>query len=318
MNKFLKQLAEYIIYFSPSLLSNSILKYGKQRKLRSDLIRSKRIKISKEELSELFDKMNLNTDVFLHCSLTNPGKILGGTKYVTELICKHTQISKHTLLVSALPFWGRTKDYLEAEPVFDVRTAPIAMGAVNEYIALMPKAVRSLQPTHSVVAIGPNAIEYTNKHHLDATPFSYNSPYYRLLENKGKILMFGVGLNNVTFLHVIEDMLDVLYPVKVYMDKVYNVKVVSKTGSTMQVPTKCHKPLIGIRRDCERLRPYLLKIGAIKTFQLGESELSILDVQKTMLAYCDMMLDGMTIYGKYHLTRQLKEVIKEYRNKYSI
>jgi aminoglycoside 3-N-acetyltransferase len=173
-----------------------------------------------------------DNDIFLHSSITSIGKISGGTKFLAELILEKVNVNKNTILISALPFQGRFKEYLEQNPVFDVKNSPVVMGAVNEYLSLHPNAERSLHPTHSVIAIGPKSHYYIAEHHLDPTSFGIHSPYYKLIENNAEILMFGADLNYLTFIHVIEDMLGIYVPLNPYLKKNYFVKVIDNMGGS--------------------------------------------------------------------------------------
>jgi aminoglycoside 3-N-acetyltransferase len=65
--------------------------------------------------------------------------------------------------------------------------------------------VRSLHPTHSVAALGHRAREFCAGHESDDSPCSPTSPYGRLLESGGKILLLGVDLTRCTFIHCLEE-----------------------------------------------------------------------------------------------------------------
>jgi aminoglycoside 3-N-acetyltransferase len=275
-----------------------------------------RVKISKEEITNIVNGLNLDCDVFLHSSTTNIGRISGGTKFLCELIQTKVNIEKHTLLVSALPYRGKFKKYLDTNPVFDVRTAPVEMGAINEYFSLYPNAKRSLHPTHSVVAIGPGADYYVSEHHIDNTPFGIHSPYYKILEQQGKIVLFGVGPDYLTFLHVIEDILGDSFPVNPYNKKEYQVRVFDYEGKMHTVKTPCHNPLEAIKRNGYNLMPYLLKYNAIKTYPIGDAEISVLDAKLVMYAYCQALLNGMSLYGKFKIKAKTKEKVLILRETY--
>jgi aminoglycoside 3-N-acetyltransferase len=310
----LKKMLQYVDYFGPSFLIRPLRKHYEKRTVNRIKERFRKITITKEEITSIINNLNLDCDVFLHSSTTNIGRISGGTKFVCELIQNKVNIEKHTLLVSALPYRGKFKAYLESNPVFDVRTAPVAMGAINEYFSLYPNAKRSLHPTHSVVAIGPDAEYYVSEHHLDNTPFGVHSPYYRILEKQGKIVLFGVGLRSMTFSHVIEDILGNYFPVNPYCKKEYQVPVFDNEGKEYIVKTPCHDPLKALKRNGYNLMPYFQKYNAIKTYLIGDSEISVLEAQLIIYAHCQALLEGMSLYGKFKIKAELKEKVLKLKN----
>jgi aminoglycoside 3-N-acetyltransferase len=271
--------------------------------------RYRRTKVKKDDIITIFDRLNLDNDIFLHTSTISIGKINAGIKELSELILEKADINKNTLLISALPFRGRSKEYLDKRPVFDVKNSPVEMGAINEYLSFLPGALRSLHPTHSVVAIGPKASYYISEHHFDITPFGMHSPYYKLIDNDAKILMFGAGLKYLTFIHVIEDILYDCFPVDPYLKKIYTVKVISASGDVVMVDTKCHDPFKA--RDPLKLLPYFIKYNAIERYSIGESEILLLDAKKVVYSYLMALLDGISIFGKFVIKKEMKKKILE-------
>lgn len=296
-----------IVFFAlaPGFLKRAVKRRGEKRYLKEIAERMKRTRISKEEVDSVFDEMELGCDVMFHTSTMNIGKIAGGTKFLAERIEKAVDTSKHTLLLSALPY-----SFPRADAVFDVRTAPVAMGAVNEYFALMDRTRRSLHPTHSVVAIGPRADEYVSSHHLDKTPFGPNSPYYKLIKNGGKIVLFGATMGNITELHAVEDMVDEFYPVKIYTET-HDVKVVDYGGRELTVKTPLHLHSASIRSNPWKLRAGLIKNGAMTVRKLGEGEISVIDARKMAVFYLNMLLEGESLYGRHKVSGELRKRLNE-------
>lgn len=307
----LKRIVKYIICVSPKFLRAIINKKIEQREIKEARKRIARTKVSKSEVLDLINKLDVDCDVMLHSSMMNIGKMQIGIKGICEALFERINLDKNTLLVSALPFRGRFLDYLNDGPIFDVRNAPIAMGAINERIAMMPNVCRSIHPTHSVVAIGRSREYYTNTHHVDATPFGLNSPYYKLIKNRGKVILFGATLNNLTCIHAIEDMLGDAFPVKIYYKKRFNVKCIDNNGCEIMVKTPCHNPVVGVRRDLLPLKEHALNAGAMRVFPMGESEFAIIDMYKFTLFYLAYIKNGNSIYGKIKVTDKLKSRIKE-------
>jgi len=306
MNTRIKKIVEFVLLFCPSFIKEYAHSIGEKEELNEAVKRMRRTKVSKEDVISVLNSFDLNSDVMLHCSIMNIGKIAGGTKFLCNAILEKVDISKHTLLVSALPYRGAFKDYLDKNPVFNVNKAPIEMGAVNEYLGMMDCACRSLHPTHSVVALGPNAKEYTAKHHLDKTPFGVNSPYYKLIMNHGKILLFGASLNNLTIVHVIEDMIGNNFPVRVYYPKVYSVKVIDWNNKECIVNTTCHNKFYGILRDCNRLKDGMTENNIMEVKKIGEADVCVIKTWEFAVFYLNMILNGKSIYGFHRVSDKLR------------
>ena len=73
-------------------------------------------------------------------------------------------------------------------------------GALSELVRTLPGAVRSASPGASCAAIGPRADWLTGDHALDYG-YGEQSPFARLVEAGGKVLMLGAPLDTMTLLH---------------------------------------------------------------------------------------------------------------------
>ena len=95
-------------------------------------------------------------------------------------------------------------------PPYDPKTSRAVRewGVLAEYIRTMPGAKRSAHPDSSFVAIGFNADELTAEHPLQYG-MGQGSPLAKLCEKKGKVLLLGSPLANVTLLHHAEHLADV-------------------------------------------------------------------------------------------------------------
>ncbi|HZT42681.1 MAG TPA: AAC(3) family N-acetyltransferase [Chthonomonadaceae bacterium] len=104
-----------------------------------------------------------------------------------------------TLLMPALTYQQQPPD------LHDTRTAPSCVGFLTEYFRTRSGTVRSLHPTHSVCAVGAQVPEMLGEHWRDTTPCGKYSPFNRLIERGGKILMIGCGLRPNTTMHAVEE-----------------------------------------------------------------------------------------------------------------
>ncbi|HEX7363464.1 MAG TPA: DUF4910 domain-containing protein [Bryobacteraceae bacterium] len=104
------------------------------------------------------------------------------------------------------------------QELFDVQKTPTAGGPWStsgdflEFFRKQPLVRRSYDPIHSVCALGPSA-EYLVEH-LPNTCFGSGSVHDRLHRLGGKICMIGVGLEEATFQHHVEETIGVPFRFK--------------------------------------------------------------------------------------------------------
>jgi aminoglycoside 3-N-acetyltransferase len=84
-------------------------------------------------------------------------------------------------------------------------------GIIGETLREQPDALRSCHPTHSWVGIGGGANFLLEGHRHSLTPCGKESPFFRLMQKNGAILLLGVGVNAITNVHAVEDARNVPY-----------------------------------------------------------------------------------------------------------
>lgn len=140
--------------------------------------------------------------VLIHTSMRAIGEVEGGcdglidgfTSYLTEglfLVPTHT--------------WDNVG---KTAPVFDVRTTKPCIGALPTVAAFRKDGVRSLHPTHSVAAFGKRAAAFVKGEEKATSPCPAGGVWARLYDENAKILLIGVGLNRNTYIHAVDEMLD--------------------------------------------------------------------------------------------------------------
>jgi aminoglycoside 3-N-acetyltransferase len=100
---------------------------------------------------------------------------------------------------------------LRPPEIFDLRRTPSNVGAIPEYFRSREGTTRSLHPTHSVCAVGRRTHELLGDHRLDCTPCGAHSPFHKILETSGKIVMLGCGLGANTAMHALEEYVEPPY-----------------------------------------------------------------------------------------------------------
>lgn len=144
--------------------------------------------------------------LLVHSSLKSLGQVPDGAETVIQGLLTALGDSG-TLLMPTLSY----ETVNSANPVFDTLSTPSCVGTIPEYFRTRPGTQRSLHPTHSVCGVGSLAKELLAHHMLDSTPCGTNSPFHRLPDFEGQILMLGCGLRPNTSMHAIEELVEPPY-----------------------------------------------------------------------------------------------------------
>lgn len=173
--------------------------------------------VLKEEIVQGLMKvgMDVGDNVMVHCSLGAFGYICGGAQTVIEALIQVVG-EEGTILMPTQswknldPSTGVHWDVEEKEwqlirdhwPAYNKNLTPTnTMGAVAEMFRQWPGVLRSDHPARSIAAWGKNAQYFTENHDL-SNIFGVDSPVDRLYTLKGKVLLFGVGYDKNTSLHL--------------------------------------------------------------------------------------------------------------------
>ena len=122
-----------------------------------------------------------------------------------------------------MPFSGTAVDWALVHPVVDLRRTPSRMGLVSEIFRRSPDVVRSVHPTHPVAAWGERAKLLVAGHSEAGTPCGAGSPYHRLLEFDGRIVMLGADVTSLTFFHTAEALLADGWPVSPFTQETFRL-----------------------------------------------------------------------------------------------
>ncbi len=224
-----------------------------------------------EDLVSFFKKLGIKVgdSVLVHSSLSSFGHVEGGAGTVIDALLKAVG-KEGTVLVPTLT--GKPEDGPETPPVFDVRSTPCWTGRIPTEFMKKPDAKRSLHPTHSVSGIGPST-DFLIKNHEDSmTPCGKGSPYYRLAESGGYILLVGVAHESDTTLHTVEELAEVPY----HMQKEpSDATITDRDGNTFKRRLYLHD--WGTPRNFEKIDGDLEELGIEKKARVGDSTVRIVD-----------------------------------------
>ncbi len=137
--------------------------------------------------------------------------------------------------------------------------------------------IRSNHPTHSVVAYGENREEYIKDDDYAKTPVPPNGSFGKL-KYGAKILFIGCKLSKNTFIHSIEEEMDV--PSR-FTDHIYTFYTQLEDGSKMEfhMPRHYNENCAHISNNYEKLLPIFLRTGCGRRIKLLDSTSYVLDAQ---------------------------------------
>lgn len=160
---------------------------------------------SREDIRVFLEKAGIehNDTVLIHSSLRSIGQLDGGADM---LIDAFTGYLDDGLFIIPSHTWDNVT---KQNPFFNVRKTMPCIGALPCAAVKRADGVRSLHPTHSVVAFGKRAESYVVGEENSATPAPSGGCWARLYDERAKILLIGVGHDKNTYIHAVDEMLGI-------------------------------------------------------------------------------------------------------------
>lgn len=224
---------------------------------------------TEESLLVQLKDMNIDQSgtIIVHSSMKSIGSVEGGADTVLDAF---TTFMKDGLLVFPTHTW---QDVNKDQPKFYVEKSPSHIGILTEKFRKRRQVVRSLHPTHSVGALGKGAKEFTDGNENYDTPCARNSSWGRLLDRQAKILLVGVDLRKNTFIHGIEEWMDIPGRVTETPEQLITVLL---DGTEISVPSRRH---FGLDWSAHywKVEEILAKMGAIEYSKLGDATVLVCD-----------------------------------------
>lgn len=288
---------DFIRSITPQWLLEQYRSYKKKR-TRKILERQKANKEgwNKDQLKEQLAKVGITAGdtVLVHSALSKMGYVHGGPQTVIDALLETVGDDGHILMPNS-PNASYQLEYIKELKQFDVLNDQSKLGAITEVFRQQPQALRSCHPTEPVSCIGPKKEYFVGAHFGEETPYTDKSPFYRVAEQGGKILMIGVTLDNAgTNLHALEDAVaDFKYPV--YYPELFEVPVKFPDGQVKTMKTRVHDPVWSKKRNCDDLIPIFEEKGVLQKVKIGDAPTLLLDAKK--------MLETMiALYQEYEVT----------------
>ncbi|TVP91036.1 AAC(3) family N-acetyltransferase [Alkalibacterium sp.] len=228
---------------------------------------------SKKDLLNQLEALNIDREgtLLVHSSYKSMGDIEGGPATVLDAL---SEFMKNGLLVLPTHTW----EYINKDnPVFDVKESPSNVGVLTELFRKREGVVRSEHPTHSVAALGKEAKSFTEGEYQFSTACARESVWGKLVDRQAQILMLGVDLTKCTFIHGIEEWMEVPNRLSETPETLYSIL---HTGKKVEIPTYRHSGPDWSERFW-KVDEILDEEGAQIKGQLGDAMVRLVDAAQT-------------------------------------
>ena len=224
------------------------------------------------ELAEGFHDAGIERGdhILVHSSLSSLGTVEGGADTVIDALLVAVG-EQGTVVFPTLS--GCRDDSRERPPVFDARYTRCWTGVVPETARLRKEAIRSLHPTHSVAALGRLADWITGGHELVRTPCGFGSPYDKLGDAAGKIVLIGVSQAANTSFHLAEEIAGAPY---VLLPEPVDLTLTDSGGREVEMRgTYLHR--WGPKRNYESFELAMIDYGICRVGRVGDADVRVID-----------------------------------------
>ena len=175
---------------------------------------------TKIDLLNQLKQLNVPKDkpVIVHTSLKAVGNVEGGGQTLLDALIEHVTSDGGLLVVPTHTFvnYYRYKKKIS----LDFNDFKPCVGMFPTIASADPRGKTALNPTHSVTVFGnPDKVEkFIACEKFVDTPTSPKGSYGKLFDLEGSVLLIGVGQDKNTYLHCVEEMLDI--PNRISKDKI--------------------------------------------------------------------------------------------------
>lgn len=211
--------------------------------------------ITKDEIKKGLKNLGLKKGnvVLVHSSLSSLGHVEGGAE---------------TVIKALLETVGKTGTVM--------MPYPLGKATIAKFFSSMPGVYRSVHPTHSVSAIGAKARYLTKDHDKMPTACGKGTPFGKLVDLGGYILLIGVDQDRNTTFHTAEDYADLPY---LSEKEFYFVddKGIERTIVLKRFP--------GPHRDFISMDRIFRETGIMKIGRIGNAMVRLIDAKK-MIKVC--------------------------------
>lgn len=204
-----------------------------------------------------------NDTLLVHSSMKAIGPVEGGAETVLDAFIEYLEDG---LLIFPTHSWSK----INAENnLFDPATEPSCVGLLTNLFMKRPGVFRSWHPTHSVAALGKDAVSYLAGEERWDVPCSRQGCWGRLIDQRAKILFLGCSLKSNTILHGVEEWNQI--PNRL-MEEAEMLKILTPDGRIIDRPMRGHRSPVGdVSQNYAKMEAPLLYTGIARKGKIGDA-----------------------------------------------
>jgi aminoglycoside 3-N-acetyltransferase len=234
--------------------------------------------------------------LLVHASFKFASGFTGSARDVVECLLGTVGEDGNLMMVS-LPYRTSSYEHLKGDPLFDARRTPSQMGIISEVFRRRSGVLRSVHPTHPVLAAGKDAEWLVRDHESFRAPCGPGTPFAKLRELGGKVLFFDAPFGTFTFIHHIEDLLRESLPFPVYREEELPGRVLDHEGRPFVVSTRVFSETSVATRKPEVLERRLRDLGLLRRERVGRTLLVLVKTEDAVREALEMAGRGVFFYA---------------------
>lgn len=265
--------------------------------------------VSKDDLKKTLDQLKIyDTDyLYIHTGMTfgMPNPELGRRKILEEIFNVFQEFKIKNICLPTFTF-----SFCNGES-YSVKESKSKMGALNEYVRMLPNAVRSIDPLMSSVLIGEDKDLVKN---ISKSSIGKDSTFDKLhYKDRVKFLFFGTKVGDCfTYMHYIEKFVNASYR----YDRLFEGQITDGDNTyidTYELFVRYKDIYAG---DASYVyEQMMLDKGISKRLEIGDSSITVLDEPNAFELYYDLIkkepnyfIDPKSIFS-YDKTFEVKNMV---------
>ena len=195
--------------------------------------------------------------------------------------------------------------------LFKVDHDPVQVGNFNEWVRQTKNYSRSPVPIFSILR---EVNETTTSTQSDFRPFSKAGEFGELVSRKGQILLFGARLNSLTFIHYVEELLEIPYK----YNKTFHGYIEVKSNTSPVSTTYLVRPMgLNLEYDWIKVHKKLIdnsipqKISTLGNYELYDSK-NLIDFMVDM--YKKDIMWTLTEESRVEVSKELDRLGRNFQN----
>lgn len=212
-----------------------------------------------------------NRPLLVHSSLRALGHVEGGAEGIIRTLLD--AVGPHGSLL--FPNLNIPHEFSAKNPPrFDLQRDSIRarLGVLAEVFKQYYAKEFSRHPTHAMMGIGPHCSALFTAHEQAGQPCGPGTPWWRLAEADGQILLLGVTQQSNTSIHGPEEQFT-----SYQLGEAMIEGVVIDRGTEIKIPSRLHR--WGNASDFSRINPSLERAGGLRRGKIGEADCALVDAR---------------------------------------